>query len=67
MADWIHLDKTSGTGPAEVRVTADINETGDTSGYVQGYKRRHQGGEDVRVQAGVGPGGYYPGVRLPSA
>ena len=29
MADWIHLDKTSGTGPAEVRVTADINETGE--------------------------------------
>ena len=23
--DWIHLDKTSGTGPAEVKVTADIN------------------------------------------
>ena len=29
MTDWIHLDKTSGTGPAEVRVTADINETGE--------------------------------------
>ena len=29
MADWIHLDKTSGTGPAEVKVTADINETGE--------------------------------------
>lgn len=27
--DWIHLDKTSGTGPAEVKVTADINETGE--------------------------------------
>ena len=27
--DWIHLDKTSGTGPAEVKVTADINKTGE--------------------------------------
>lgn len=29
MADWLTLDKTSGTGPATVQVTAAVNDTGD--------------------------------------
>ena len=64
--DWIHLDKTSGTGPAEVKVTADINETGEIRQVT--YKVIKEGTkEEIRVQAGVRPGGDHPGVRLPCA
>lgn len=33
MENWIHLDKTSGVGPAEINVTTDKNETGDERQY----------------------------------